>query len=46
MEKLRAKTTTKDSDGALVTAAKCGDMQAFEQLVARHERRALASHNV
>jgi RNA polymerase sigma-70 factor (ECF subfamily) len=32
----------KHCDGALVVAAKCGDTQAFEELVARHERRALA----
>jgi RNA polymerase sigma-70 factor (ECF subfamily) len=33
----------KDSDGAMVTATKCGDTQAFEELVFRHERRALAT---
>jgi RNA polymerase sigma factor (sigma-70 family) len=32
----------KDSDGALVAAAKCGDTQAFEELVFRHEPRVLA----
>jgi RNA polymerase sigma-70 factor (ECF subfamily) len=32
----------KDSDGALVTAAKHGDTQAFEELVLRHKRRVLA----
>jgi RNA polymerase sigma-70 factor (ECF subfamily) len=32
----------KDSDGALVTAAKRGDTQAFEILVLRHEQRVLA----
>jgi len=42
MESFRAIGTDTDSDGALVTATKRGDMQAFEQLVARHERRALA----
>jgi RNA polymerase sigma-70 factor (ECF subfamily) len=42
MEAFRATSRNKDSDGALVTATKCGDRQAFEQLVARHERRALA----
>jgi RNA polymerase sigma-70 factor, ECF subfamily len=30
---------TKHSDAALVAAAKCGDVQAFEELVFRHERR-------
>ncbi len=32
----------KDSDGALVAAAKRGDMQAFEELVLRHKQRVLA----
>jgi RNA polymerase sigma-70 factor, ECF subfamily len=32
----------KDSDGALVAAAKRGDTQAFEELVFRHEQRVLA----
>ena len=32
----------KDSDGALVTAAKRGDTQAFEELVLRHKQRVLA----
>jgi RNA polymerase sigma-70 factor, ECF subfamily len=32
----------KDSDGALVAAAKCGGTQAFEKLVSRHQRRLLA----
>jgi hypothetical protein len=31
-----------DSDGALVTAAKCADSQAFEQLFLRHKQRALS----
>jgi RNA polymerase sigma-70 factor, ECF subfamily len=33
---------TKDSDGALVAAAKRGDTQAFEELVLRHRQRVLA----
>jgi RNA polymerase sigma-70 factor, ECF subfamily len=33
---------SKDSDGALVTAAKHGDTQAFEELVLRHRQRVLA----
>jgi RNA polymerase sigma-70 factor (ECF subfamily) len=32
----------KDSDGALVAAAKCGDTRAFEELVLRHKQRVLA----
>jgi RNA polymerase sigma-70 factor, ECF subfamily len=32
----------KDSDGALVAAAKRGDNQAFEELVLRHRQRVLA----
>ncbi len=42
METFRATGIQKDSDGALVTAAKCGDTQAFEDLVLRHERRVFA----
>jgi RNA polymerase sigma-70 factor, ECF subfamily len=42
METVRARDIEKNSDSALVTATKRGDMQAFEQLVARHERRAVA----
>ena len=34
--------TSNDTDGALVTATKCGDMRAFERLVVRNQRRALA----
>ena len=34
--------TSNDTDGALVTATKCGDVRAFERLVVRHQRRALA----
>ncbi len=33
----------KDSDGALVAAAKRGDTQAFEELVFRHQQRVLAA---
>jgi RNA polymerase sigma-70 factor, ECF subfamily len=40
METFRA--TNKDSDAALVAAAKCGDARAFEELVFRHERRVFA----
>jgi RNA polymerase sigma-70 factor (ECF subfamily) len=32
---------SKDSDGALVAAAKCGDTRAFGELVLRHQRRVL-----
>jgi RNA polymerase sigma-70 factor, ECF subfamily len=32
----------KQSDGALVAAVKCGDTQAFEELVLRHKQRLLA----
>jgi RNA polymerase sigma-70 factor (ECF subfamily) len=32
----------KESDGALVAAVKCGDMQAFEELVFRHKQKVLA----
>jgi RNA polymerase sigma-70 factor (ECF subfamily) len=32
----------RDSDGALVAAAKCGDTHAFEQLVLRYKRRVFA----
>ena len=42
MEALRATSRDKDSDGALVAAAKRGDTRPFEQLVSRHEQRALA----
>jgi RNA polymerase sigma-70 factor (ECF subfamily) len=45
METFRAMSTGKDFDGALVTATKCGDMEAFEQLVARHKQRALGIAN-
>jgi len=33
----------KNSDGALVAAAKCGDTRAFEELVLRYEARVLAA---
>lgn len=42
MQTVRATSTGKDFDGALVSATKCGDMEAFERLVARHKRKALA----
>jgi RNA polymerase sigma-70 factor (ECF subfamily) len=32
---------SKDSDGALLAAAKCGDTQAFEELFFRHKQRVL-----
>lgn len=38
MDTLRATDIRKDSDGALVTAAKCGDTDAFGELVARYKR--------
>jgi RNA polymerase sigma-70 factor (ECF subfamily) len=37
-----ATNVSKDSDGALVTATKRGDAQAFEELVVRHMQRVLA----
>ncbi len=37
-----ATNVSKDSDGALVTATKRGDAQAFEELVLRHRQRVLA----
>ena len=42
MNALHATCTNKASDGELVDAAKCGNHEAFEQLVFRHERRILA----
>jgi RNA polymerase sigma-70 factor (ECF subfamily) len=42
METFRASGTPQDYDGALVTAAKCGNTRAFEDLVRRHERRVFA----
>jgi RNA polymerase sigma-70 factor, ECF subfamily len=42
METSYANSIDKDSDGALVAAAKRGDTQAFEELVFRHEPRVLA----
>ncbi len=42
METSYATSIDKDSDGVLVAAAKCGDTQAFEELVFRHEQRVLA----
>jgi len=35
--------SNKEFEGSLVTAAKLGDSRAFEELVARHERRAFAT---
>src|SRR5258708_39032843 len=42
METSYATSIDKDSDGVLVAAAKCGDTQAFEELVFRREQRVLA----
>ena len=42
MKTLHATSTYKDSDEALVAAAKHGDTQAFETLVLRHEQTVLA----
>jgi RNA polymerase sigma-70 factor (ECF subfamily) len=42
MEAFRTSDVDKDSDAALVAAAKRGDTPAFEALVFRHERRVLA----
>jgi RNA polymerase sigma-70 factor (ECF subfamily) len=42
MKTLRTTGINKDSDEALVAAAKRGDSQAFETLVLRHEQRVLA----
>src|SRR6266446_1844953 len=42
MEAFRATGMQQDSDSALVTAARCGNTQAFESLVLRHERRVFA----
>ncbi len=42
METFRAFGIGKDSDGALVAAAKLGDSQAFEELVFRHKQKVLA----
>jgi RNA polymerase sigma-70 factor (ECF subfamily) len=42
METVRQDGVDQNSDTALVAAAKCGNTQAFEQLVFRHERRVLA----
>jgi RNA polymerase sigma-70 factor, ECF subfamily len=42
METFRASGLDKDSDAALVAAAKCGESHAFEKLVFRHERRVFA----
>lgn len=42
METVRAANITKESESALVTAAKSGNTQAFEELVLRHEPKVLA----
>jgi RNA polymerase sigma-70 factor (ECF subfamily) len=42
MQEFRARDVDKDSDGMLVTAAKRGNAQAFDELVLRHERRVFA----
>jgi RNA polymerase sigma-70 factor, ECF subfamily len=42
METVRGMDVRKDSDDALVTAARRGDKQAFEELVLRHQQRVLA----
>src|SRR6201998_3605100 len=42
METARASNVAKESDEALVSAAKNGDMQAFEELILRHEQKVLA----
>jgi RNA polymerase sigma-70 factor (ECF subfamily) len=42
METFRATGRQQDSDRALVAAARCGNTQAFEDLVLRHERRVFA----
>jgi RNA polymerase sigma-70 factor, ECF subfamily len=42
MKTFHAASTGKDSDEALVAAAKWGDTQAFETLVLRHEQRVLS----
>jgi RNA polymerase sigma-70 factor (ECF subfamily) len=42
MEAISTDSISKTSDGELVAAAKCGNTQAFEQLVIRYERRVLA----
>jgi hypothetical protein len=42
METSYGTSISKDSDGAIVAAAKHGDTQAFEELVLRHKKRVLA----
>jgi RNA polymerase sigma factor (sigma-70 family) len=42
MEAFRATEMWRDSEGALVTAAKCGDARAFEDLFLCHRRRVFA----
>jgi RNA polymerase sigma-70 factor, ECF subfamily len=43
MEPFHAANTVTQSEGAIVTAAKRGDAQAFEQLVLRYKRRVFAT---
>ena len=43
MEAFRASDVDKDSDGALMAAAKCGDTLCFDELVLRYEARVLAA---
>ena len=43
MDTLRATDIRNDPDGALVTAAKCGDARAFEELIDRYKRRVFAT---
>ena len=42
MESARATHLAKESDEVLVSAAKGGDTQAFEELILRHEQKVLA----
>jgi RNA polymerase sigma-70 factor (ECF subfamily) len=42
MDTLRATGLDKDLDSALVTAAKRGNVQAFEEIVSRHKQKVLA----
>src|SRR5258708_13185986 len=42
MESARATNVAKESDEVLVSAAKGGDRQAFEELILRHEQKVLA----
>lgn len=42
----RSQATSQDSDGALASAAKCGDARAFEGLFLFHGRRAPATRRL